>query len=246
LKRKKYDVVPTMNEEEFKPRNLQQIEKTSEVFPRWVPPPEVSGGTYSSFFEPRRATEFSVAGVPSHQMELSMARIMCNNNMSRPINQTKLHSILSKIKDEDCKKAFGVWWHSSGHHIDKEVILTYGTIDLYIRFKPSPTGKAQRKDGLLHGAYEAFVVTHDGGQLAAEVAPDWVQENVSSDAVEILHQVSKDWNEKHTDSDARMENGFLTLQGMDKKKKDGKEIQMEYNYMTTGKLAKYDMSQEKS
>jgi hypothetical protein len=58
----------------------------------------------------------------------------------------------------------------------------------------------------------------------------WVQENVSSDAVEILHCVSKDWNEKHTDSDGRMENRFSTLQGMDKKKKDGKEIQMEYNY----------------
>jgi hypothetical protein len=65
--------------------------------------------------------------------------------------------MLSKIKDEDSKKAFEVWWHSSGHHLDKEVILTYWKNDLYIRFKPSPTGKAQRKDGLMHGAYEAFV-----------------------------------------------------------------------------------------
>jgi hypothetical protein len=60
--------------------------------------------------------------------------------------------------------------------------------------------------------------------VVAEVAPDWVQGNVSSDAVEILHHVSKDWNKKHTDSDGRVENRFLTLQGMDKKEKDGKEI----------------------
>jgi hypothetical protein len=75
----------------------------------------------------------------------------------------------------------------------------------------------------LHGVDKSFVVTQDGGQLVVKVAADWVKGNITSDAVEILHQVSKDWNKKHVDMDGRVENGFLTLQGMDKKKKDGKE-----------------------
>jgi hypothetical protein len=156
-------------------RSLCKIEKTSKVFPRWVPPPDVSSTTYIEFYESRRASEFSLEDVPPHQKELSMARQMCNNNMSRPVNMTKLSEILDSMQDEDSKKAFEVWWHASGHHVEKEVILTYWKNDLYICFKPSPAGKAQRKDGLLHGVYESFGDTHDGGQLVVEVAADWVQ-----------------------------------------------------------------------
>jgi hypothetical protein len=90
LKKKKYEIVPNMKDDDFKKLMPHQIEKTSEVFPRWVAPPEVFGTRYSEFFEPRRASEFSLEEVPPHQQELSLARKMCNNNMSRPVNMKGL------------------------------------------------------------------------------------------------------------------------------------------------------------
>jgi hypothetical protein len=46
--------------------------------------------------------------------------------------------------------------------------------------------------------------------------------------VEILHRFSRDWNEQHVDRNGRVEKGFLTLEGMDTKLKDGKEQDVQY------------------
>jgi hypothetical protein len=47
------------------------------------------------------------------------------------------------------------------------------------------------------------------------VSPDWVENNISEEAREILHSVAKDWNTKYTDDNGRVESGFLSLVGHD-------------------------------
>jgi hypothetical protein len=90
------------------------------------------------------------------------------------------------------------------------------------------TGRKQRKDGLLHGTYEAHVEAKDGSVHVSEVASDWVLCNILGTAREILHRVSTEWNEQHADRDGRMETGYLTLEENDSVMKNGKETTVEY------------------
>jgi hypothetical protein len=72
--------------------------------------------------------------------------------------------------------------------LEKETNLTYWRNDLHLRFKPSATGRKQRKDGLIHGCYKSsYAVTKEGREQVVEVSPDWVQCNISVQAKEILH-----------------------------------------------------------
>jgi hypothetical protein len=115
-----------------------------------------------------------------------------------------------------------------GLGLEKEANLTYWRNDLHLRFKPSATRRKQRKDGLLHGCYESYVVTEDGDEQVLEVTSDWVLRNISVQAREILHRVQKDWYEEHADNYGRKEIGFLTIQGNDTIMEDDKEKKMEY------------------
>ena len=112
-----------------------------------------------------------------------------------------------------------MWWHQSQHLVENEANLTFWKNDLHLRFKPSLTGRKERLvDGTLHGTYESYVITDEGGIQVLEVAPDWVMRNVSDEARVILHRVATDWNERHINVEGRVETGFLTLEGNDDKK----------------------------
>lgn len=149
------------------------------------------------------------------------ARVICSTNMSREPNNTNLEKILSQLPEEESKEAYRRWWHASGHIVQNEANLTYWRNDLHLRFKPSLTGRKERLvDGTLHGTYESYVITDEGGIQVLEVAPDWVGSNVSDETRVILHRVATDWNERHVNKEGRVETGFLTLVGNDDKKEE--------------------------
>jgi hypothetical protein len=204
------------------------IENSGEIFPMWVNPPEIHGTEYKDMFEPELAEEYDLTDVPLHQQTKAAARQMCSANMSRKVTTKEFEENVATIKDGESKKAFERWWHKSGEVLEKEANLTYWRNDLHLRFKPSATGRKQRKDGLLHGCYESYGVTEDGDEQVLEVTPDWVLRNISVQAKEILHRVQKDWYEEHVDNNGRKEIGFLTIQGNDAIMQDGKEKTMEY------------------
>ena len=217
---KKKEKVPLLKKGELVEKDWHKLANNNEIFPRWVPPPVVHGTMYKDLYEPASAADYDLEGVPDHQKTKLAARKMCSANMSREETVAGLNSVLSKIKDKESKEAYRRWWHQSGSLVEKEANLTYWKNDLYLRFKPSQTGKKQRLDGTLHGAYESCVITEEGGIQVLEVAPDWVAGTISDEAREIVHRVATDWNERHVNIEGRTETGYLTLVGNDDKKEE--------------------------
>jgi hypothetical protein len=125
-------------------------------------------------FEPEPAEEYNLTDVPLHQQTKATACQMCSANMSHKVTTKEFEEYVATIKDEESKKAYERWWHQSGVVLEKETNLTYWRNDLHLRFKPSATGRKQRKDGLLHGCYESYVVTKEGREQVVEVSPDSV------------------------------------------------------------------------
>jgi hypothetical protein len=216
--KKRSEFVPILKPNALKDKDWCKIEKTSEIFPRWVPPPSIHGTMYKDFFEPKETKDFDMKDVPKHQRTKPEARNMCSANMARERTSSGFTKVLASIDDEGSKEAYRVWWHQSGNLVEKEANLTYWKNTLYLRFKPATTGKRQRLDGTLHGTYESCVMLEDGGVQVLEVAPDWVEREITKEAKEIIHRVATDWNERHVNIDGRAETGFLTLEGNDDKK----------------------------
>jgi hypothetical protein len=119
------------------------------------------------------------------------------------------------MNDQETRDAHEFWWHKSQHIVMKEANLTYLKNELHLRFKPDVEGKKERKDGSLHGTYESLVITEEGETQVTDVAPDWVGDNVSEGARDVVLRACKDWNTKFIDKKGKVEFGYLSLKGND-------------------------------
>ena len=182
-----------------------------EVFPRWVPKPPNVPVKYKNFIEKNKAEDYSLEGVPKWQQDEKEARALINHEIRREGTTTALTKMLSKFESNDSREAYKDWWEKAAHCVENEVVLTLWKNDLHLRFKPAMMGPKTREDGSIHGTYEAYVITGKGEEVVVEVALNWVQENVSKEAIAILHRVSDDWYTRFANKDGRIETGFLSL-----------------------------------
>ena len=217
---KKAQPLPRMKQAVFEAEKFPLIKKTSELFPRWIDPPQKGRRlSYARFFKQhtRKPEEYLLDGVPSHQRTEKNARRMCSLNMKRPPTQDLMKKKVETFTDKGDAEAYKVWWNKSGHLVSTEALLTYWRNDLHLRFKPAEVGKKERPDGTVHGTYEALIVTPGGEQKVVEVAADWVKNNVSEEARGIIHRVSTDLNSVQIRDNMFGERGFITVENNDLK-----------------------------
>ena len=130
--------------------------------------------------------------------------------------------------DEESKLAYKQWWEQSKKHVEIEAQLTYWRNNLHIRLKPTLHGRKERRDGTLHGTYEACIEDDNGNVRIVEVADDWVHANISGEAIEIIHRVSDDVHTLHADKTGRVDYGFVSILNYEGEDTEGQISKIRY------------------